>query len=93
MNNSTKESLSLAAVGDIYINVGRLYVSPRIPILKRADPASSLALVLPFFKQQDFLLGNQECPLSDRGTPALGKSISFRSDPSAVQALVAAGRM
>jgi hypothetical protein len=93
MNNTTKESLSLAAVGDIYTNVGRLYVSPRIPILERAAAASSSALVIPFFKQQDFVFDNQECLLSDRGTPALGKSIWFRSDPSAVQALVAAGRM
>ncbi|MFC2059623.1 CapA family protein [Chloroflexota bacterium] len=85
--------LSLTAVGDIYINVGQLHqgIAPRRRVLDRADPVSAFAFVLLFLKQQDFLFGNLECPLSDRGTPALGKESWLRSHPSAVEALLSAG--
>ncbi len=88
-----REPLSLVAVGDIYVNVGHMYVNydDQTSIPDREDPTSIFALVLPFLEQADFLFGNLEIPLSDRGTEILGKSLYLRSMPSSVQALVAAG--
>lgn len=93
MKDNSNGSLSLIAVGDIYIciNVNQAYEKFGVPFVKREDPVSAFALVLPFLKQHDFILANEESPISDRGVPLQGRPLAFRSDPVAVKALVAAG--
>ncbi|MDD5629335.1 MAG: CapA family protein [Elusimicrobia bacterium] len=75
---------TLAAVGDIRLDgpVGR--------IIAREGAAAPTAAVRDLL-QADIVLGNLECPMTQRGTRARGKTWTFRAPASRLAALKAAG--
>lgn len=78
---ASNHDLKLMAVGDIHI--------------KRSDPFSIFGGTIDYLHEADVLLGNQEGPTTDRGTPVPGKleagSIWIRANPASIEAEAKAG--
>jgi poly-gamma-glutamate synthesis protein (capsule biosynthesis protein) len=73
----SKEELTLAIVGDIYV--------------QREDPLSAFAFTREPLAQADIAFGNQEVALSTKGAPIIPGKVVFRSEPRMVEALTHAG--
>ena len=73
----SKEELTLAIVGDIYV--------------QREDPLSIFAFTREPLAQADIAFGNQEVALSTKGAPIMPGKLVIRSEPRMVEALTYAG--
>jgi poly-gamma-glutamate synthesis protein (capsule biosynthesis protein) len=60
-------------------------------LIASAGGAAPLAEVAPTLKAADVAVGNLESTLSDGGSPAKGKDVTFRGDPAAIAGLKEAG--
>ena len=78
--NFAEGSLTLALVGDVYVN--------------RPDPASSFTPTLAHLRAADILFGNCEMPISEAGEPWPGKPLGknlYKMPPESIAAFTAAG--
>ncbi len=79
------ETVTIAAVGDIMLG------HRAAPFLAKEGPDYYFLNVLPVLRQASFVVGNLECPLSERGAAVESKKFTLRAAPGAVRALQAAG--
>jgi poly-gamma-glutamate capsule biosynthesis protein CapA/YwtB (metallophosphatase superfamily) len=80
-----EETLTIAAVGDIMLG------HRAEPYLTREGPDYFFRNVLPVLQKASVVVGNLECPLSERGTAVENKKFTLRAGPGAVRSLQAAG--
>lgn len=83
--SSASDTITIAAAGDMIFdrNVSAL--------IRQAGGAAPLAEVAQRLAAADLAIANLESPLSDRGTRAKGKDVTFRGLPSAIEGLKLAG--
>lgn len=79
------DEITIAAVGDIMPG------HRAEPWIIREGPLYPFAYVLPVLRGADLVVGNLECPLSDRGTAVAGKTFTLRAVPATADMLSAAG--
>jgi poly-gamma-glutamate capsule biosynthesis protein CapA/YwtB (metallophosphatase superfamily) len=78
-------TLTVAAVGDMIFD-------RRVKaLIAKSGGAAPLARVAKRLRKADLTVGNLESPLSDGGTKAAKKDVTFRGDPAAIEGLTAAG--
>jgi hypothetical protein len=82
---SSPPTITISGVGDMIFdrNVAVL--------IRRKGGAAPLSGVASLLASADVTVGNLESPLSDVGTPVVGKDPTFRGDPRGILGLTAAG--
>jgi poly-gamma-glutamate synthesis protein (capsule biosynthesis protein) len=85
VQDAPRGTFTIAAVGDIMLG------HRAEPYLLKFGPDYPFVNVLPVLRQADVVVGNLECPLSDRGAPAEDKKFTLRAGLHAARALKRAG--
>lgn len=86
-----KDSISLAAVGDILMGVQIVESDGTLHEPLRKDPKSAFKFVAPIVKKADIGFFNLEAPLSYKGKVPKGKAHGWRSSPDMAAIISSAG--
>ena len=90
-NIKSETDLKVIAVGDILIGVEIRKLDGSVQEPVRKDPISAFPLVSSILKKADIVFGNLEHPLTDKGTPSMGRMFSWRASRRMVLALTSGG--
>ncbi|HEX9505087.1 MAG TPA: CapA family protein [Acidimicrobiia bacterium] len=91
------QPVTFAFAGDVHFvdqpdnESGAVSGTPSLAALLQADPTHVLAPIAPVLSGADIAMVNLETAITDRGEPVPGKNFHFRSSPSSLTALKAAG--